>query len=269
MNGSIQPAGARALAESLATRIEAEGAVPCRYTQGGEIQEGHLLAAFWFGMVLPPASAALGLQGDVRHHLVFHLRSPIYDGPLALERAKTIWWPQADEVGGGTLEGLPEQEGDPAPWRLEILPAGTIVAAPFVVAMLHQDPDGRVLALPRTREPERLALPGGKVEPADGDVWKDAFLTWPRGLRRELREELGIDVAIPGTPIWRGPTKGIRGPWRARIVYRILELPVLPEPFASRVAWVEPDEFLDRSVHRGGDQALFQSAGVIFGRVTA
>lgn len=91
---------------------------------------------------------------------------------------------------------------------------------------------GRILICQRPEgvgQPGRWEFPGGKREPGEGDRM---------ALRRELREELGIELAIEGR-IWTahaGPLelRFFRCPWRER---------QRPRPLASaQFRWVRREE---------------------------
>ncbi|MFF9346194.1 (deoxy)nucleoside triphosphate pyrophosphohydrolase [Streptomyces sp. NPDC014734] len=93
---------------------------------------------------------------------------------------------------------------------------------------------GRLLAARRSAPPElagRWELPGGKVEPGESDE---------QALVRELREELGVEVAplarIPGE--WPLKPGYVLRVWTARLVSGV------PAPLEDhdQLRWLGPDE---------------------------
>ncbi len=93
-------------------------------------------------------------------------------------------------------------------------------SAPSVGAAIVQD--GKVLVTVRAREPEkgRVDVPGGFLEVGEHPV---------DGLRREIREELGVEAEVEGGPILLHPhTYGPEGIYALAIGFR------------ARIVWGEP-----------------------------
>lgn len=65
---------------------------------------------------------------------------------------------------------------------------------PLCVCVVVQGPDGQILVTGRRHDPSSLGLPGGKVDPEDGDLAKDMAGTLRIAAARELREETGYVV---------------------------------------------------------------------------
>ena len=106
-----------------------------------------------------------------------------------------------------------------------------------VVAGVVIDGSGRLLAARRTSPPELAGgweLPGGKVEPGESE---------PEALRRELREELGIDTRV-------GERLDGEWPLGEGYVLRAYVVTVTggdPQPLADHDAlrWLEPGTWTD------------------------
>ena len=106
-----------------------------------------------------------------------------------------------------------------------------------VVAGVVVDGSGRLLAARRTSPPELAGgweLPGGKVEPEESE---------PEALRRELREELGIETRVG---------QRVPGEWplSERYVLRAYLVTVTSgeaQPLAAHDAlrWLEPGTWTD------------------------
>jgi 8-oxo-dGTP diphosphatase len=101
-------------------------------------------------------------------------------------------------------------------------------------ALFHQ---GRLLAARRSAPPElagRWELPGGKVEPGE---------TPPEALRRELREELGVEAA----PLERVPGEWALRPGLVLHVWTARLLSGAPEPLQDhdRLRWLGPCDIHD------------------------
>ncbi len=109
-------------------------------------------------------------------------------------------------------------------------------SAPAVGAVIVRD--GKALVTVRAREPEkgRLDLPGGFVEvgehPADGLV-------------REVREELGVEAEVLGTPVLLAThTYGEDGNWVLAIGFRVRLKggEIRPTDDVAEVRWVSVEE---------------------------
>ncbi|MFJ3334486.1 NUDIX hydrolase [Streptomyces sp. NPDC086766] len=109
-------------------------------------------------------------------------------------------------------------------FALRRVPGLTAWLPSLFVAVVQPSADGRVLVgrtAPSTAVPGRWQLPGGSVEPPDGDGPLDE-----RGLRenaaRELAEETGVDLAPDALRLWL-VTHGARG--HTGVLYRAPALP--------------------------------------------
>jgi 8-oxo-dGTP diphosphatase len=111
----------------------------------------------------------------------------------------------------------------------------TGIAAPIeIVAAVIRDDAGRVL-LARKRGTVAFLQPGGKREPGEDDA---------AALRRELREELGCEVAdgsLAPFGIFRAPAANESGREVVAHLYAVV-LAGTPRPLAEidALAWVDP-----------------------------
>lgn len=83
---------------------------------------------------------------------------------------------------------------------------------PLCVCVVVMSSDGQVLSTSRRHDPDAWGLPGGKVDPEDGDINTDMEGTLRAAGVRELYEETGLRVA-PDTliPLYTGPCKDESG----------------------------------------------------------
>lgn len=65
---------------------------------------------------------------------------------------------------------------------------------PVCVAVVLWDHQGRVATTARRHDPNSWGLPGGKIEPQDGDTQLGLDATLRNAAARELREETGVVV---------------------------------------------------------------------------
>lgn len=66
---------------------------------------------------------------------------------------------------------------------------------PLAVCLLVRDEGGQILAVSRKDDPTAFGLPGGKVDPQDGELHPEARGdTLRRAMVREVREELGVNI---------------------------------------------------------------------------
>jgi len=109
-------------------------------------------------------------------------------------------------------------------------------SAPTVGAAIVRD--GRALVTVRAIEPEKgkLDLPGGFLEIGEHPV---------DGLRREAREELGVEVEVEGNPILLAThTYGFDGPWVLAIGFRTRIVAGEPNPAddVAELRWITAEE---------------------------
>jgi ADP-ribose pyrophosphatase YjhB (NUDIX family) len=104
------------------------------------------------------------------------------------------------------------------------------------VGAVVTDGSGRLLLVQRARDPGAGAwsLPGGRVEPGEDDA---------AALRREMREETGLDVAV-GPLVGRVERLGPAGVVYAIADYRCDVVGGSPRPGsdASAVGWFTPEQ---------------------------
>ena len=227
---------------ALEARIAVEVAVPVRYTQGEMRLEGHLLQVAYLSPLLHRIPKGLS-----RDSFVFHLRTPVYDGPVT--------WPRRGVVRTGPhrIEGRPVgvDVGTPPSFAFEILAPGATIAPPFTVVLLCER-DGEVLAVPKG---EGLAFPGGIVERAlDGDPFHPVYGTHAirRALLREVEEETGVRLEDADIrPVGKGPFVDANGVTRLRWMFRTSgersSNPIAP------AAFVPVEDYLSRSVRPSDD----------------
>jgi 8-oxo-dGTP diphosphatase len=106
-----------------------------------------------------------------------------------------------------------------------------------VAAGILRDAEGRVLLAQRTRGEHagRWEFPGGKAEPGE---------SVEQALRRELREELGIDAGAT-RPLIDLPQQGPRGPWRL-VTREVLDYAGQPHGQEGQVlVWARLDQLGD------------------------
>jgi ADP-ribose pyrophosphatase YjhB (NUDIX family) len=157
---------------------------------------------------------------------------------------------------GGDEVLLARLAGDPAPDSRDGFVALLNAGLPTKRVIAHgvaRDPAGRVLLCQLTYKPE-WDLPGGVVEPGES----------PRdGVRREVREELGLDVAAPALmtvnwmPAWRA--------WDDACVF-VFDLGV-HDPAMTRGLALQPTEIA--AVHWCDDAEVTRHAAAATGRLLA
>ena len=96
----------------------------------------------------------------------------------------------------------------------------------------------RALVTVRAREPYRgmVDVPGGFLEVGEHPV---------DGLRREVREELGLEIEVDPTPVLLAPhTYGPEGVWALAIGFRARILEGRPDPAddVAEARWIGADE---------------------------
>jgi NADH pyrophosphatase NudC (nudix superfamily) len=112
--------------------------------------------------------------------------------------------------------------------------------APTVAAAIVRD--GRVLVAVRAREPERgrIDIPGGFLHVGEEPL---------EGLRREIREELGVEIAARDDDFLQAAahTYGTEGDWLLSLGFRARLVSGQPSPSddVADIRWVGPDEIDD------------------------
>jgi 8-oxo-dGTP diphosphatase len=122
-----------------------------------------------------------------------------------------------------------------------------VVAAAIVAAT----PPQRLLVAQRSYPPElagRWELPGGKVEPGEGER---------EALRRECREELGVDIEVGGRAGPDRPTVGVAGTLRVYWASISSGVPVAREHQALR--WLTSAELVDIRWVSPGDSDVVEA----------
>jgi ADP-ribose pyrophosphatase YjhB (NUDIX family) len=112
-------------------------------------------------------------------------------------------------------------------------------SAPTVGAAIVRD--GRALVTVRAVEPEKgkVDMPGGFLEVGEHPV---------DGLKREAREELGVDVEVEGNPVLLAThTYGPDGIWVLAMGFRarIVEGEPRPADDVAQIRWVSTEEIDD------------------------
>ena len=97
---------------------------------------------------------------------------------------------------------------------------------------------GRALVTVRAREPEKgkVDVPGGFLEVGEHPV---------EGLKREVREELGLEVEVEGDPVLLAThTYGPQGNWVLAIGFRARVVDGAPDPAddVAGVRWISPEQ---------------------------
>lgn len=83
---------------------------------------------------------------------------------------------------------------------------------PVCVCVVALDADGNVATSARRHDHNAWGLPGGKLDPEDGDPVTDLQATLLRAAQRELREETGLQVDISDlAPLYVGVCKDESG----------------------------------------------------------
>jgi ADP-ribose pyrophosphatase YjhB (NUDIX family) len=109
-------------------------------------------------------------------------------------------------------------------------------SAPTVGAAIVQN--GKALVTVRAIEPEKgkVDVPGGFLEVGEHPV---------EGLRREVREELGVGVEVEGRPVLLAThTYGPEGAWVLAMGFRVRIVDGEPQPAddVAELRWVSADE---------------------------
>lgn len=69
------------------------------------------------------------------------------------------------------------------------------MSIPICVCVVVYNTTGQIATVARRHDHEKWGLPGGSIEPEDGDVVSDLNATLRRAAVRELFEETGIEVS--------------------------------------------------------------------------
>jgi len=116
--------------------------------------------------------------------------------------------------------------------------------------------DGKALVTVRAREPEkgRVDVPGGFVEVGEHPV---------RGIEREVREELGVEVEVEEKPILLAThTYGPDGNWVLAISFlaRLVEGEPSPADDVAEMRWVSAEDVDDLDFAWEHDRDLVRTA---------
>ena len=116
--------------------------------------------------------------------------------------------------------------------------------------------DGKALVTVRAGEPEkgRVDVPGGFVEVGEHPV---------RGIEREVREELGVEVEVEEKPILLAThTYGHDGNWVLAISFlaRLVEGEPSPADDVAEMRWVSAEEVDDLDFAWEHDRDLVRAA---------
>jgi ADP-ribose pyrophosphatase YjhB (NUDIX family) len=116
--------------------------------------------------------------------------------------------------------------------------------------------DGKALVTVRAGEPEkgRVDVPGGFVEVGEHPV---------RGIEREVREELGVEVEVEDNPVLLAThTYGPDGIWVLAISFRARIVDGEPNPAddVARIRWVSAEDIDDIDFAWEHDRNLVRTA---------
>jgi 8-oxo-dGTP diphosphatase len=116
--------------------------------------------------------------------------------------------------------------------------------------------DGKALVTVRAGEPEkgRVDVPGGFVEVGEHPA---------RGLEREVREELGVEIEVEGNPVLLAThTYGPEGNWVLAISFlaRIVDGEPSPADDVAEIRWVSAEEIDDLDFAWEHDRRLIRAA---------
>ena len=116
--------------------------------------------------------------------------------------------------------------------------------------------DGKALVTVRSREPEkgRVDVPGGFVEVGEHPV---------RGIEREVREELGVEVEVEEKPVLLAThTYGPGGIWVLAISFlaRLVDGEPSPADDVAEIRWVSAEDIDDLDFAWEHDRRLIKAA---------
>jgi 8-oxo-dGTP diphosphatase len=139
-----------------------------------------------------------------------------------------------------------------------VVVAAAILATVCSAGVEHAPATTRILVAQRSYPVElagRWELPGGKVEPGE---------TEPEALRRECREELGVDVEIGGRAGDDVATTGVTGTLRVYWAWIRAGEPVAVEH--REIRWLTGDELSGVDWVSPGDREIAESIRRSLGR---